>query len=252
MQFKIVIPARFASTRLPGKPLLMIAGKPMIQHVFERARQSGAGEIVVATDDKRIAEVASGFGAEVCMTAPTHSSGTERIAEVVRRLNWAPQTIVVNLQGDEPGMPATLISQVALDMDRHPDAQMTTLSAPITERDRLFDPHVVKVVTNERGYALYFSRAPIPWHRDEFVHQDRPLPDGVGFSRHIGLYAYRAGFLEKYVNWPPTPLEKAESLEQLRVLAHGDLIHVSQAHEEPGHGVDTMDDLQRVEEEFRR
>lgn len=252
MNFKIVIPARFASTRLPGKPLLSIAGKPMIQHVFQRAQQSGAEEIVIATDDQRIADVASGFGAEVCMTSASHSSGTERIAEVVAKNEWDPQTIVVNLQGDEPGMPASLITQVARDMDSHPDAQVTTLSAPITERDRLFDPHVVKVVTNEAGYALYFSRAPIPWHRDEFLHEDRPLPTGVGFSRHIGLYAYRAGFLQKYVNWPPVPLEKAESLEQLRVLAHGDLIHVSEAHEEPGHGVDTMDDLQRVEAELRR
>lgn len=252
MDFKIVIPARFASTRLPGKPLLAIAGKPMIHHVFERARQSGAGEIVVATDDQRIADVAASFDAKVCMTASTHSSGTERIAEVVRRFDWSADTIVVNLQGDEPGMPASLILQVAQDMDNHPDAQVTTLSAPITDRDKLFDPHVVKVVTNMDGYALYFSRAPIPYHRDEFLHPERPLPDDVGFARHIGLYAYRAGFLDKYVNWPPTSLERAESLEQLRVLAHGDLIHVSEAHEEPGHGVDTMDDLQRVEEEFRR
>jgi 3-deoxy-manno-octulosonate cytidylyltransferase (CMP-KDO synthetase) len=252
MKFKIVIPARYASTRLPGKPLLDIAGKPMIQYVFERAKESGAEEIVVATDDGRIGDVAGGFGAEVCLTDTSHSSGTERIAEVVARFGWADDTIVVNLQGDEPTMPAALIAQVARDMDTHPDAQITTLSAPITERDMLFDPHVVKVVTDGKGYALYFSRAPIPWHRDEFLHQDRPLPTGVEFSRHIGLYAYRAGFLETYVNWPPAPIEQAESLEQLRVLWHGDKIHVSEAHQEPGHGVDTQEDLHRVEKHFSK
>lgn len=246
MKFKIVIPARYASTRLPGKPLLDIAGKPMIQHVFERARESGAEEIVVATDDERIARTAEGFGAEVCLTGVAHNSGTERIAEVVERFGWADQTIVVNLQGDEPTMPAALLAQVARDMDTHPDAQVTTLSAPITERDMLFDPHVVKVVTDGGGYALYFSRAPIPWHRDEFLHDHRPLPGGVGFVRHIGLYAYRAGFLERYVSWQPAPIELAESLEQLRVLWHGDRIHVSEAHQTPGHGVDTREDLERV------
>lgn len=250
MKFKIVIPARYASTRLPGKPLLEIAGKSMIQHVYERATESGAEEIVIATDDQRIADRATGFGAEVFMTAAAHSSGTERIAEVVAKLGWSEQTIVVNLQGDEPTMPAALLTQVARDMDTHPDAQVTTLAAPITAREMLFDPHVVKVVTDGAGYAQYFSRAPIPWHRDEFLHQDRPLPLGVGFLRHVGLYAYRAGFLEKYIDWPPTPLEQAESLEQLRVLWHGDRIHVSEAHQEPGHGVDTLDDLHRVEKEF--
>ena len=250
MKFKIVIPARYASTRLPGKPLLEIAGKSMIQHVYERATESGAEEIVIATDDQRIADRATGFGAEVFMTAAAHSSGTERIAEVVAKLGWSKQTIVVNLQGDEPTMPAALLTQVARDMDTHPDAQVTTLAAPITAREMLFDPHVVKVVTDGAGYAQYFSRAPIPWHRDEFVHQDRPLPLGVGFLRHVGIYAYRAGFLNKYVDWPPTPLEQAESLEQLRVLWHGDRIHVSEADQEPGPGVDTLDDLHRVEKEF--
>ena len=251
MHFKIVIPARYASTRLPGKPLLEIAGKPMVQHVYERAVETGAEEIVIATDDQRIADRAAAFGAEVFMTSAHHGSGTERIAEVVAKLGWSAETIVVNLQGDEPTMPGALLIQVAADMDSHPDAQVTTLAAPITARDMLFDPHVVKVVTDGAGYAQYFSRAPIPWHRDEFIHQDRPLPQGVGFLRHIGLYAYRAGFLEKYVDWPPTPLEQAESLEQLRVLWHGDRIHVSKAKEEPGHGVDTQDDLKRVEKEFQ-
>ncbi|MES9902430.1 MAG: 3-deoxy-manno-octulosonate cytidylyltransferase [Sedimenticola sp.] len=246
MKFKVVIPARYASTRLPGKPLLDIAGRPMIEHVYRRALESGAEEVVVATDDPRIAECVEGFGGEFCITSPTHRSGTDRIAEVVEKLAWTDETIVVNLQGDEPTMPAELLTQVARDMDTHTDAVITTLSAPLTDKQRLFDPNVVKVVTDAEGYALYFSRAPIPWHRDEFVHQERPLPEEGGFFRHIGLYAYRAGFLEEYVNWPPAPLESAESLEQLRVLWHGKRIHVSEAHVEPGHGVDTEDDLRQA------
>lgn len=246
MEFKVVIPARYASTRLPGKPLLDIAGKPMIQHVHERAIESGAGEVVVATDDARIAGQVEAFGGEVCMTASTHRSGTDRIAEVVEKLNWPDETIVVNLQGDEPCMPAELITQVAWDMDDHRDAVMTTLAAPLDDKQRLFDPHVVKVVTDARGYALYFSRAPIPWHRDEFAHEERPLPVDTEFLRHIGLYAYRAGFLDRYIKWPPAPMEKAESLEQLRVLWHGERIHVSEALVEPGHGVDTQNDLEEA------
>jgi len=250
MKFKVVIPARYASTRLPGKPLLDIAGKPMIQHVYERACGCGADEVVVATDDQRIAETVAGFGGEACMTSGAHRSGTERIAEVVSKFGWGDDTIVVNLQGDEPAMPAALLSQVALDMERHPDAVMTTLSTPIQERDLLFDPHVVKVVTDGAGYALYFSRAPVPWHRDEFLLPDQPLPENGAFARHIGLYAYRAGFLPRYIGWTPAPLEQAESLEQLRVLWHGERIHVSTATEAPGHGVDTIDDLRRVEQAF--
>ncbi len=250
MDFKVVIPARYASSRLPGKPLLDIGGKPMIQRVYESAGESKASEVVIATDDQRIRAAAEGFGAEVCMTADSHRSGTDRIAEVVRRLGWDDDTIVVNLQGDEPAMPPSLVFQVALDMETHERADITTLSTTIKEREALFDPHMVKVVTDAEGYALYFSRAPIPWHRDEFLHTDRPLPSDVGFARHIGLYAYRAGYLEKYVNWPPAPLEQAESLEQLRVLWHGGCIHVSQAETEPGHGIDTADDLVRARRQF--
>ncbi len=250
MDFRVVIPARYASSRLPGKPLLDIGGKPMIQRVYESACESNASQVVIATDDLRIQEVAESFNAEVCMTAESHRSGTERIAEVARRMRWADETIVVNLQGDEPDMPPSLVFQVALDMQTHERANITTLATPVEERDDLFDPHIVKVVTDAEGYALYFSRAPIPWHRDEFIHTDRPLPADVGFARHIGLYAYRAGYLEKYVNWPPAPLELAESLEQLRVLWHGGCIHVSQAEREPGHGIDTADDLVRVRQQF--
>jgi 3-deoxy-manno-octulosonate cytidylyltransferase (CMP-KDO synthetase) len=246
MNFKVVIPARYASTRLPGKPLVDIAGKPMIQHVYERAMESQAGEVVIATDDERIADCAKGFGAEVCMTSDTHRSGTDRIAQVARMLGWSLDDIVVNLQGDEPCMPAELIDQVAIDMASHGRADITTLSSPIKQRETLFDSHVVKVVTDMDGYALYFSRAPIPWHRDEFAEGNNPLPGDFCFARHIGMYAYRAGFLEQFVLWPPAPIEQAESLEQLRVLWHGGRIHVTEAKVEPGHGVDTEDDLRRV------
>ncbi|EGW54510.1 3-deoxy-manno-octulosonate cytidylyltransferase [Candidatus Endoriftia persephonae] len=252
MEFKVVIPARYASVRLPGKPLLDIAGRPMIEHVHQRALESGATEVVIATDDARIADAAKAFGADACMTSTHHRSGSDRIAEVAESRGWSDQTIVVNLQGDEPCMPAALIDQVAQDMASHEKAGVTTLSAPISEKPMLFDSHVVKVVTDSEGYALYFSRAPIPWHRDEFINDSGPLPQNVSFARHIGLYAYRVGYLKQFVAWPPAPIELAESLEQLRVLWHGGRIHVSQASQEPGHGVDTQGDLKRVTEQLRR
>ncbi len=222
----------------------------MIQRVYESACESNASAVVIATDDQRILDAAKGFGAQVCMTAETHRSGTDRITEVVRSMGWPDDAIVVNIQGDEPTMPAALAYQVAQDMENHQRADMTTLSTPIEEREQLFDPNVVKVVTDAEGYALYFSRAPIPWHRDEFVHQDRPLPQDTTFYRHIGVYAYRAGYLDKYINLPPSVLEQTESLEQLRVLSHGGCIHVSEAQQEPGHGIDTADDLERVRRLF--
>jgi len=252
MDFKVVIPARYASSRLPGKPLREIAGKPMIQHVYERACESGADEVVIATDDERIRDAADGFGAEVSVTRPEHRSGTERIAEVVKLKGWDSGTIVVNLQGDEPCMPAALIDQVAADMATHETAGMTTLASAIERRDQLFDPHVVKVVLDAEGFALYFSRAPIPWHRDEFLAEDTPLPAGVTFLRHIGLYAYRVGFLERYIAWPVAPIETAEALEQLRVIWNGGRIHVALATDEPGHGVDTLEDLKRAERVFNK
>ncbi len=250
MEFKIVIPARYASTRLPGKPLLDIGGKPMIQLVYENARASCASEVVIATDDRRIQEAAHSFGADVCMTSDTHRSGTDRIAEVVRIMGWPDEAIVVNVQGDEPTMPPSLAYQVAQDMEEHRRADITTLSTPIKDRAQLFDPNVVKVVTDASGYALYFSRAPIPWHRDKFVGQGDALPQDTTFSRHIGLYAYRAGYLDKYIKLPPSGLEQAESLEQLRVLSHGGCIHVSEARQEPGQGIDTADDLEAVRRLF--
>jgi 3-deoxy-manno-octulosonate cytidylyltransferase (CMP-KDO synthetase) len=244
--YKVVIPARHASTRLPGKPLLEIAGRPMIQHVWERARASGAGEVIVATDDARIAAACRGFGAEVMETRTDHHSGSDRVSEVIQRRGWDPETIVVNLQGDEPCMPPALIDQVAAGLAEHPRVSVATLACRIADAETLFDPHVVKVVTDAQGLALYFSRAPIPWHRDAFQGGRAKLPQGVQFLRHIGLYAYRAGFLARYISWPPAALEITESLEQLRILWHGEGIHVGIAVALPGPGVDTAEDLKRV------
>jgi 3-deoxy-manno-octulosonate cytidylyltransferase (CMP-KDO synthetase) len=245
--FKVVIPARYGSSRFPGKPLAPVAGRPMIALVHARAAASGAEEVIVATDDERIAREVEAFGGRVCMTRDDHHSGTDRIAEVADAEGWTDETVIVNLQGDEPLMPPALVAQVARDMADHPEAGVTTLGVPVAQRAELFDPHVVKVVTDLAGYALYFSRAPVPWHRDEFLADDRPLPPEVPFQRHIGLYAYRAGFLRRFVEWSPCPLERAEALEQLRVLWHGGSIHVGAAAEHPGPGVDTPDDIKRVE-----
>ncbi|MEA3638854.1 MAG: 3-deoxy-manno-octulosonate cytidylyltransferase [Lamprobacter sp.] len=241
--FRVVIPARYGATRLPGKPLIQIAGKPMIGWVWERACASSADEVLIATDDARIAEVCTDLGAKVVMTRADHRSGSERIAEVVERRGWAAGEIIVNLQGDEPGISPALIDQVARGLVQHPDAGLSTLACPIEDANSLFDPQVVKVVTDRNGYALYFTRAPVPWHRDQFSRDQTLLPSGVPFLRHIGLYAYRACFLARYLAWPPSVLEQAESLEQLRVLWHGERIHVSEAETLPGPGVDTPDDV---------
>ena len=246
MEFKVVIPARYASTRLPGKPLLAIAGRPMVQHVYERALASGAGEVWIATDDARIQTAAEGFGAKVCMTSPHHRSGTDRLAEVAETLGWSPETIVVNVQGDEPLIPPDLVRQAARGLDEHADAAVATLMSRIHTTAELFDPHVVKVVTDHEGYALYFSRAPIPWDRDAFAVTTEALPERAEHYRHVGMYAYRAGFLQHYAELAHCHLEALESLEQLRVLWHGQRIYVAEAVEPPGHGVDTPDDLARV------
>jgi 3-deoxy-manno-octulosonate cytidylyltransferase (CMP-KDO synthetase) len=240
--FKVVIPARYASTRLPGKPLLKIAGRPMLQYVYEQAQQSGASDVIVATDDQRILDAATGFGATVCMTSTGHESGTERLAEVVELMVWDDRSVVVNVQGDEPLIPPALIRQVAEGLAGHPDTSVATLAYPIQDPEEVADPHVVKVVLDKAGYALYFSRAPIPCRRD-----GASGVDSVAALRHIGLYAYRAGFLRRYKDLEPSPLEEIEKLEQLRVLWHGLRIHVGMASEVPGHGVDTESDLDRVE-----
>lgn len=249
--FKVVIPARYGSSRFPGKPLAPIAGRSMIAHVHERAAASGAEEVIVATDDGRIAAEVEGFGGRASLTRGDHHSGTDRIAEVADAEGWPDETVIVNLQGDEPLMPPELVAQVARDMSGHPEAGVTTLATAVLSRAELFDPHVVKVVTDVAGYALYFSRAPVPWHRDEFLAGDRPLTAAVPFRRHIGLYAYRAGFLRRFVDWSPCPLEQAEALEQLRVLWHGGRIHVGEAVRHPGPGVDTPDDIKRVQSLLR-
>ncbi len=256
MHFTVVIPARYASSRLPGKPLLEIAGKPMIQHVWERVQQSGANRILIATDDVHIQQAANDFGAEVAMTRADHTSGTDRLAEVVDQLQLDTDEIVVNVQGDEPQIPPELIHQVAEDLDRHADASMATLYRKIEMQWELLDPHAVKVVMDHNGYALYFSRAPIPWDRDRF--SEKGLTSGNYDAcnapelhfRHIGLYSYRAGFLRRYTNWSACPMEQLEALEQLRVLWQGEKIHLSEAKIFPGHGVDTEADLQRIRNEF--
>ncbi len=251
MGFTVIIPARFASARLPGKPLRLIAGRPMIEHVYQRARASGADEVVIATDDDRIADAAVECGARVCLTAPTHPSGTDRLAEVARKLDFPDDRILVNLQGDEPLMPPALIDQVAADLAAHDTASVATLCEPVTTAAELFDPNVVKVVSDEQGYALYFSRAVVPWDRDAFAVSTRELPAGAAYYRHIGLYAYRAGFIREFVGWEQCALERAEMLEQLRILWRGRRIHVARACERPGPGVDTERDLERVESLLR-
>ncbi|MBK1646541.1 3-deoxy-manno-octulosonate cytidylyltransferase [Thiocapsa imhoffii] len=252
VRYQVVIPARFGATRLPGKPLRLLAGKPMIQHVVERALASAAEQVVVATDDERISALCRAFGADVAMTKPTHRSGSERITEVIEQRGWDDETLIVNLQGDEPGMPALLLDQVAHALARTPRVGMATLACPIHERSELFDPNIVKVVTNAQGDALYFSRAPIPWQRDAFADEAQDCPRAHLGLRHIGLYAYRARFLRRYLTWSPAPLEQAESLEQLRVLWHGERIQVAIAATEPGPGVDTEADLARAEERLMR
>ncbi|MFK0570926.1 3-deoxy-manno-octulosonate cytidylyltransferase [Endozoicomonas sp.] len=245
-RFTVVIPARFASSRLPGKPLADIAGKPMIQHVYERALASDARRVIIATDDDRIMKVAEGFGAEVCMTLPDHPSGTDRLQEVARIYGMKDDEIIVNVQGDEPLIPPSVINQVAKNLNASPEAGAATLSSPLLQAEQVFDPNVVKVVTDARGYALYFSRAPIPWARDDFAAGEQKIPAEACFQRHIGIYAYRVELLNHFVTWGVSPIEKMESLEQLRLMWNGYRIHVAEAVETPPHGVDTEQDLAAV------
>jgi 3-deoxy-manno-octulosonate cytidylyltransferase (CMP-KDO synthetase) len=246
----VVIPARHASSRLPGKPLRLIAGRPMIEHVWHNAARAGAREVLVATDDQRIVQAVENFGGRALMTSAEHASGTDRLAEVAARLAWPDDTIVVNLQGDEPAIPGELLRQTAAALHAHPEAGIATLATPIHTARDLFDENVVKVVLDEAGLACYFSRAPIPWVRGAFAGGAGAvpaLPEGVPFLRHIGIYAYRAGTLRRVAAEPGRAVERAESLEQLRALALGIRIHVSVIERAPGHGVDTEEDLARVD-----
>jgi 3-deoxy-manno-octulosonate cytidylyltransferase (CMP-KDO synthetase) len=244
--FRVVIPARIGSTRLPGKPLLMLAGKAMIQWVYERARRSGAQQVIVATDDERIAQLVRELGGEACLTAATHASGTDRVAEVARRERWADADIVVNLQGDEPLMPEALLVQVARLLAGHAGADLATLSVPLDSVAALLDPNVVKVVTDQQQRALYFSRAPIPWSRDAAPGVLSSQRSHAGARRHLGLYAYRVSALLRLAALPPSALEQIEKLEQLRALEHAMDIRVAHAEVAPGPDVNTADDLAEV------
>jgi 3-deoxy-manno-octulosonate cytidylyltransferase (CMP-KDO synthetase) len=243
--YHIVIPARFASERLPGKVLLDIAGKPLLQHVWQRAIDSSALSVVIATDHESIVTVAESFGAEVVLTSTDHRSGSDRIAECAEILCWSDSHLVVNLQGDEPLMPPSCLDQVASLLDQHADCEVASLYWPMTASDEIKNPNAVKVVTDHKDRALYFSRAPIPYARG-FNDVDAALAAGIEWKRHLGLYAYRLAALRRYTACNPTPLENSERLEQLRIMEQGGRIAMAKACEFIPAGVDTRDDLDRI------
>lgn len=246
LDFVVAIPARFAATRLPGKPLRLLGGEPLVLHVARRALAAGAREVWVAADDPRIADALAGSGVRIAMTSPRHASGSDRLAECTRIAGWSDETIVVNLQGDEPFAPAAGIRAAALAL-RDSGADMSTLATPLDGIDQLMDPNTVKLVRAGNGDALYFSRAPIPWHRDAFASDRSRLPEPSACLRHIGLYAYPAGFLKRFAALPPGRLERIESLEQLRALEAGFRIRVELTPADFPPGVDTEEDLARAE-----
>lgn len=248
MKFTVIIPARFASTRLPGKMLADIHGKPLIQHTYEKAVASGATRIIIATDSLQIKAICDGFDAEVCMTSEAHTTGTDRIAEAARIFGLASDEIIVNLQGDEPVMPAEFLHNLAEALSKCDDAEMATICVPIQSVEEIFNPNAVKVVLNEKGRAIYFSRAPIPWHRNSFNSQPAAVPSDTTYYRHLGVYVFRNQFLQQYVQLQPAPIEKIELLEQLRALYYGANIHVVVIDQTPPAGVDTQEDLERVRE----
>ncbi len=244
-KFHVIIPARLDSTRLPGKVLLDIDGKPMLQHVFERATESGAESVVIATDNEKIQSVAEKFGAQVWMTSPDHETGSDRIAEAVSALGFEEDDLIVNVQGDEPLIPPVVIHQLAETLSAHESVKVATLYEPITTVEELMNPSVVKVVLTRRSFAMYFSRAPIPWAKGAYPPKsDKDLCKL--HHRHIGMYAYRAGFLGEYMKWEPCPLEEVEGLEQLRALWRGVRVHVTLAKESVPSSVDTQEDLDKV------
>lgn len=246
MSFSVIIPARFESSRLHGKPLMEINGKPMIEWTWRQAKKSGAERIIIATESEQVQQACAAFGAEVCLTAAHHQSGTERIAEVIELCSLGGDEIIVNVQGDEPMLPPELIHQVADGLRDHPEISMATLCEPIHDVETVFDPNAVKVSRDVANRAINFSRAPLPWSRDTFAEGSKSLPENWAYKRHIGLYAYRAGFVKQYVAWPECALEQVEKLEQLRVLWHGEKILVLDALCEAGIGVDTEADLIKV------
>jgi len=256
--FRIAIPARHASTRLPGKPLADIGGRPMVLRVLDQALASGAEEVWVAVDHQAVFDAVNAAGGKALMTRLDHSSGTERIAEVVETLGWHDDMIVVNVQGDEPLIDPKLIATVAEGLAADAEAAIATVAHPLFDEDEVFNTNVVKVVCDVRGRALYFSRAPIPWARDDWGggkygrERDLPLPQGLPVLRHVGLYAYRAGFLRRYAALTPAPFERWEALEQLRALWHGHPIRVFTIDAAPPAGVDTEEDLARIRVVFER
>lgn len=245
MKFKIVIPARLGSTRLPRKVLREVAGKPVVRHVWDAAQRAGADEVVIATDSEEVLAACRAFGATVCMTAVEHNSGTDRANEVARQRGWSADSIVVNLQGDEPLMPPALVRQAATLLAEDPEADLASLCHPLHDLADWLNPNVVKLVMDRRGYALYFSRAPIPWRREGATREAPRLPDGLAY-RHIGLYAYRVSALAEFSRLSSAPLEDCEALEQLRALTHGLRIKMGVVDQAPPRGVDTEEDLQAV------
>lgn len=253
MKFTVIIPARYASSRLPAKPLADIHGKPMIVRVMEQAKKSGATNVIIATDHQQVFDVVSSYGGEVILTSDKHNSGTERLAEVINYYQLADDEVIVNVQGDEPLIPPVIIDQVAENLVKYKTG-MATLAVPIESASEAFNPGAVKVVTDKDGYALYFSRATIPWERDRFAQMATDVNRqsiGYFYLRHIGIYAYRAGFIRQYINWAPSSLEQIEMLEQLRVLWYGEKIHVAVAKQAPAIGVDTQEDLDKVRALFK-
>ncbi len=251
--FIVVIPARYQSSRLPGKVLADIGGKPMIQWVVEKAQLSGASKVIVATDNDEVEQVVKDFGGEVCKTRSDHQSGTERLAEVMEKYQFSDDEIIVNVQGDEPFIPPENIAQVANNLANQKSShankvsRMSTLAINIDTIEEAFNANAVKVLTDKDGYALYFSRATIPYDRERFLGKDTISNIGEFYLRHVGIYAYRAGFIKDYVNWPASQLEQIEALEQLRVLYQGEHIHVAVAKSNvPVEGVDTPEDLEKA------
>jgi len=245
-KFNVIIPARLASTRLPNKMLVNVAGKPLIYHTWHNACKSKASDVIIACDDQQIYDVCIKFGAQVVLTDKNHNSGTSRLAQASTILNLASDHIVVNVQGDEPLLPPTLINQVANNLAQNSKAHIATLAHKITCADELFNSNVVKVVTNKLGFALNFSRAPMPWARDDFVYSKTNLPSSFNWLRHIGIYGYKVGFLQQYVSLNSCALEECEKLEQLRALWHGFNIHVATVNDIPPSGIDNSDDLLRL------